>query len=147
MIQIKDTASVRGEFSMNIYRRGKLIEEYAEHNLIVNGARQCMAHLVAGETAGKSITSIAFGVAGDAPTPENASISGAFVKPVSGFSYPETSRLVIDWHLSVDEANGMAIKEFGLLAGDGTLFARKNRAEPINKSNDISIDGQWVIIF
>jgi hypothetical protein len=47
----------------------------------------------------------------------------------------------------VSEANGMAIREFGLLTANGTLFARRIRANPIYKESDISIEGEWIIIF
>jgi hypothetical protein len=57
--------------------------------------------------------------------------------------------------LGTTEANGMAILEFGLMSDDGTLFSRRIREDengtpvnkPINKESDISIIGQWIIIF
>jgi hypothetical protein len=53
----------------------------------------------------------------------------------------------VNWKLLVSEANGKAIREFGLLTEDGTLFARRIRANPIYKESDISIEGEWIIIF
>jgi hypothetical protein len=60
-----------------------------------------------------------------------------------------------NWSLGTTEANGMAIHEFGLMSDDGTLFSRRIREDqngnpinkPINKESDISIIGQWIIIF
>jgi hypothetical protein len=81
--------------------------------------------------------------------PDDTEITDAFVKPVTEFSYPAPGRVEIAWNLLVSEANGLAIIEFGLMCADGTLFARKIRENPrpINKENDISVDGQWTIIF
>jgi hypothetical protein len=123
---------------MKVYQRGKLIEEYEDHNLIVDGARSVMARLIAGEVEGQSITHIALGTNGATPTPDDTEITEAFpTHPPAG------------WNLLVSEANGLAIIEFGLLCGDGTLFARKIREKPlpIYKEDDISVDGQWTIIF
>jgi hypothetical protein len=132
---------------MKVYQRGKLIEEYEEHNLIVDGARSSMASLIAGDVEGKSIATIAFGVNGTPPTLDNTEITSAFSKAITGFSYPTPGQVEFAWNLSVSEANGMAIIEFGLRSEDGTLFARKTRENPIHKADDISIEGQWLIIF
>jgi hypothetical protein len=40
----------------------------------------------------------------------------------------------------------MAIREFGLMTEDGTLFARRVRANPICKESNISIEGEWSFI-
>jgi hypothetical protein len=141
--------SMRGDFRVQIYRRGRLIEAYHDHNLIVDGARDAMARLIMEDVAGKRITHIALGTNGAAPTPDDTAITGTFVKVISGFSYPVPGQAEITWNLSVSEANGLAIIEFGLICADGTLFARKIRenSKPIYKEDDISIDGQWTIIF
>jgi hypothetical protein len=96
---------------------------------------------------GKSIARIAFGTSGDVPTPEDTEITGPFVKPLSGVSFPETGGVEFQWDLLSTEANGKAILEFGLLCADGTLYARRNRATPINKDSDIALEGQWIINF
>jgi hypothetical protein len=144
---IIEQARVEGSFSMRVYRKGKLVETYEDHNLIVNGGREQMARLVAGNVANRHITKIAFGTNGDDPLPPDTAITGAFVKPVTGYEYPAFNKVQINWSLAVNENNGMAISEFGLFCADNTLFARKIRATPLNKEDDISIEGQWVIVF
>jgi hypothetical protein len=140
---------MRGDFRIRVYRRGRLIETYHDHNLIVDGAREAMAQLIVEEAAGKRITHIALGTNGAVPTPDDTVITEAFAKPITGFSYPVSGQVEIAWNLLVSEANGLAIIEFGLICADGTLFARKIREKPkpIYKEDDISIDGQWTIIF
>jgi hypothetical protein len=147
MLKIMDKFPIQGIFSMEVYRKGKLIETYADSNLIVNGARIQASHLVAGDVLGRSIAKIAFGTNGVPPQDTDTIIANKFDKPVSGFGYPETGQVQVNWELLTTEDNGMAIMEFGLITADGTLFARKTRNKPIYKESDISISGQWTIVF
>ncbi len=160
----------RGLFKMTQRRNGRIIERYEDHNLIVNNAKLLMAHLIGGDTTGKSITNIAFGTNGTAPTPDDSMNTHPFSKAVSGVTYPGflseevnwgpvlglPSDLItewtgyqvqFDWVLLTSEDNGHAICEFGLLSGNQTLFARKTRNNPIHKAPDISIEGSWIITF
>jgi hypothetical protein len=123
-----------------------LIEDYEEHNLIVNGARTAMAYLVGG-SSNRNINRIAFGTNGTAPSTSDTAITAAYTKAVVGFAYPAAGQIEITWNLLVGEANGKAIREFGLLCADGTLFSRKNRAKAIEKEEDISLEGKWLIMF
>jgi hypothetical protein len=146
-VKVTDKFPMRGIFTMKVYEDGKLIEEYTDTNLIVNGARVHAAHLFAGDVSGMSIAQIAFGTNGTVPTDADASITNQFAKPVSGFEYPAMGQVQVNWELLVTEDNGQAIMEFGLLAADGTLLARKVRNAPIHKESDISIEGHWTIVF
>jgi hypothetical protein len=132
---------------MRAFRRGTLIETYQDRNLIVNGARAALAALIAGEGSGKTVSGIAFGTNAAVPAPDDTGITGAFTKTLDGFVFPAPGRAEFRWSLASAEANGLAISEFGLLCADGTLFARKNRAAPIYKDSDITLEGQWLITF
>jgi hypothetical protein len=145
--RFKEPAPVRGDFHIRVYWRGKLIEEYEEHNLIVNSARLAMTKLVAGAGTGKNINRIAFGTNGNIPVAGDTAITSPYTKNISSISYPANNKVEFAWSLGTDEANGKAISEFGLLCADGSLFARKSRTKPLNKDSDIAIDGQWIIIF
>jgi hypothetical protein len=136
---------MHGQFRLKVYRKGKLIETYEDHNLIVDGAKAALALMLAGQGDGKNVTSIAFGTRGDVPVPEDTEITEPFTKAVTSISFPATGQVQFNWNLLTTEANGKAILEFGLLLADGTLFARKTRAEPINKDSDIALEGQWLI--
>jgi len=138
---------LEGIFRLKVYRSGVLVEEHEDSNLIVNEARIQMACLVAGEGAGRHIAGIAFGTNGTLPNAADKTITNQYARPVEGFSYPAMGQVQFDWQLPVTENNGLAILEFGLLTEDGTLFARRVRSVPINKEADISLEGQWVIIF
>jgi hypothetical protein len=144
---IQEIVPMRGEFRLWVYRRGILIEEYEDNNLIVNGALTAMAYLVSGGGTEKLINRIAFGTNGNAPSTSDTTITSAYNKAVSSFTYPAAGQVEINWNLLVGEANGKAIMEFGLLCTDGTLFARKNRVKAIEKDSDISLEGKWLLIF
>jgi hypothetical protein len=157
-------------FKMTVRKAGEIIEQHEDHNLIVNNAKLLMAHLVGGDTTGKCITHIAFGTNGTPPTPDDTMITNPFFKPISTVTYPgylteevnwgpilglpgdlKTAwlgyQVQFDWKLLTSEDNGHAIREFGLVSGNQTLFNRKTRTNPIHKESDISIEGLWIITF
>jgi len=146
---------MRGILNYQVFKNGVLIEEVKGQNLILNGARNQMAHLIAGDVASRNITKIAVGVNATPPIVTNTTITGAFIKNLDGYSFPAMGQVQFDWSLGTSEANGMSIIEFGLMSEDGTLFSRRIREDengnpinkPINKESDISIIGQWIIIF
>ena len=147
MQKLVERFPVKGIFKMTVRKNGKVIEEYEDHNLIVNGARNQAARMFAGDVTGRSIKSIAFGTSGTAPVVTDTAITGAYTKDVEGFSYPDMGQIQTNWELGTNENNGMALMEFGLLSADGTLLCRKVRENPIYKESDISIEGHWTWIF
>jgi hypothetical protein len=147
MVQIKERQNYRGSFRLRAYDEGKLVRDYENHNLIVNGANKAMAHLVAGDFGGYFVSKIACGTNDDAANVTDTGITDAFSKEVSGVTLSEVGRVLFDWHLENNENNGTVINEFGLLTEDDTLFARIVLEAPINKTSQIAVDVQWIIIF
>ncbi|WP_319557892.1 hypothetical protein [Thiomicrorhabdus sp.] len=146
-MKITEKTSLQGEFSLIIKdKHGKTLQAIKEPNLIVSGAKNQLARLIGGNMTNRQITQIGFGTGASAASPDNTGLTNGFFKPVSVVSYPAIGQVAFSWSLSTAEANGLAITEFGLRCADGTLFSRKVRAA-INKSDDISIDGTWTIIF
>lgn len=139
---------IKGIFRLKIYdaKTGRLIEEYEDKNLVVNGGRTAVTKLLGGEGSGKSLTKIAFGTNSTAPTAADTLITGAYSKSLGSVSYPTVSSVRWNWELNDTEANGMAIVEFGILCNDNTLFARKTR-DVINKNSSIRLVGTWEISF
>jgi len=146
-IKFREAIPMRGHFIMRVYKSGKLFERYEDHNLIVNGAKNAAAHLLAGDMQGKHISKIAFGTSGNIPTPDDTEIVSSFVRNISAVGYPALGHAEFRWNLLASEANGKDIMEFGLLCEDGTLFARKVREKAIPKASDIALEGEWIIIF
>ena len=146
-MKVTERFPVRGIFELTVKKGGQVIETYRDDNLIVNGARNQAARFFAGDGANRAIAKIAFGTSGAAPAVTDTVITNADTKAVSGFEYPDMGQVQTNWILNTDEANGMAIMEFGLLSADGTLLCRKIRDNPIHKEADISIEGHWTWIF
>lgn len=145
-MKFSDENRLRGVFLLRVYRKGKLVEEYRDDNLIVNAAKVALARLIAGEGAGKVVSTIGFGTNGDGPHPGDTALTNAFVKAIASHDYPAPGQVRFNWNLSVTEANGKDIAEFALGCSDGSLFARKTR-RPISKDADLALDGSWTIIF
>jgi hypothetical protein len=147
MVQIRERQRYRGSFGITVYDQGNLVRTWHKHNLIVDGAKGVMAHLVGGDFDGYFIDKIACGASDDAADVADTAITDAFSKAVNDISFPETDQVQFDWYLDNTEHNGNEINEFGLLTEGGTLFARIVLDEPINKTAQISVDVQWIIIF
>lgn len=128
-------------------RKGEIVFDFTEHNLIVDTAKTVLSRLISNPSAtSKVITQIGFGSGAVSPTVLDTALTSQFAKPLDGYAYPGSDRVKFNWSLGYGEANGLAITEFGLLAQDGSLFSRKVRGV-ITKSDDLSLSGDWTIIF
>lgn len=143
---INDQITLRGQLSITLHRAGQQPQTITEHNMIMTAAKSALARLIAGQGSGKNINRIAFGTNGVGPTPNDQAISEAYTKAVSAITFPTEGQARFAFTLSESEANGLNIRELGLLCADGTLFARKVRGL-IEKTSDLSITGSWTIIF
>lgn len=136
-----------GDFYLEVFRRGKLIEVFEEKNLIVVGSQQAHAKLLGGDVTGQSVTQIGFGTGTVAPAFGNTALTSAYTKALDGHSYPATNQVQFAFSLGTTEANGVAISEFGLLTASGALYSRKTRTAPLNKDSDLTFQGNWTISF
>ncbi len=137
-----------GILEYRVRRNGIVVEAVLEENLIVNGARDAMALLLGGDGAGKTLDRIGFGTNGAAPAGADTELTGAFVKALGVKTYPATGKIQWTWTLTNLEANGLSIREFGLLCTDDTLFSRKIRSSgAIEKDSDVDLEGTWTILF
>ena len=140
--------SLKGCFELQIINAntGEIIENYIDKNLVVNGGRTAVMRLLGAADANKQLTKLSVGTNGTAPVGTDNAITGAFTKSLGTVTYPTISSVKFAWQLGAGEANGIGIREFGLLCLDNTLFARKTR-ELINKNSDIILNGSWTISF
>jgi hypothetical protein len=148
-LSFTERQQTQGILRYTIFKNGVTLEEVEEHNLIVTVGRTQMAHLLAGELTGKQVSKISFGTSGAAPALTDTQIANPYTKNLLGFTYPAAGQVKFNWNLTTAEANGKAILEFGLICTDLTLFSRRIResGKPINKESDISLEGDWTIIF
>ncbi len=145
-MNITDTISMRGIFELAIYRHGQKIEDYRENNLILTATRSAIVQMLAGVGSGEAVKKIGFGSNGTAPVPGNSALANAYIKNVSGHTFPADGQVRFSWSLAASEANGLAITEFGLLTASNTLLARKTRGA-IQKESDLALEGSWTLIF
>jgi hypothetical protein len=136
-----------GHFRLSIWRRGLLIDEMSERNLIVSNSQSIHAHLLGGAVANNSVTQIAYGTGSAPAAVGNTAITNPYAKPLDSVAYPATNQVQFNFSLGSAENNGVAISEFGLLTAGGLLYARKVRTSPLNKDTDLSFTGSWTISF
>ena len=99
MTEDKEQVAMRGDFRLRIYRKGVLIEEQHDPNMIMNVAKDAMAKLIGGSGAGKTITKIGFGTNATVPTPADTALTASFSKLVAGATYPVLGQVAFAWSL------------------------------------------------
>ena len=144
-MNLNEDITLAGTLEITVRRGDEVIEQWRDENLIVNGARDMLAQLIAGDGNGQAVTQIGFGVGESPASPDDTALTGAYVRNLTGHDYPAAGQVRFQFSLATSEANGLVIREFGLIAADGALFSRKVRGG-IEKNDDISLDGTWTII-
>lgn len=134
-----------GLICFDVKKRGKIIEHYEDHNLIVTLGRQRMAELLAGISSA-TVTQIGVGTGGTAATVDDTGLTDAVLIPITSAT---AEGKVARFNFVIDQAtaNGLKIKEFGLFCSDGAMFSHRTRTGVIEKADDIEIDGYWEIRF
>ncbi len=137
-----------GRLELWIYRNGELIEYDPGENLVLKGYQTICSKLIGGASSATwAITQIGFGTNSSAAAFNQTVLTSAFIKDLDAPTYPATNKVAFPFTLDSGEANGKAIREFGLLAANNTLFARRVRSGVLNKTVDISLSGRWIIEF
>lgn len=143
---------VTGDFHLQVYRRGNPVERIDDHNLVVYTGRERLAQLLAGKTT-NTIAYVGVGTSGKDEADEDQTLTGQQLFPITGSSVDGRDAR-FDFAIGTADANGMAIREFGLFCADKTMFSHRIRrrkdtgaAAVIDKQEDVSIEGYWVIHF
>lgn len=152
MSNFKDMAGPRGIFTLKVFSdTGEPLDFFQDENLVTTTGREGLAQMLAGDVAlvdgPKNIQSGAFGTNPAAATLLDAALSDAVLKELTAIDYPTQNSVMFSFSLELTEGNGLAIQEFGLITGDGSLFARKVRETAINKTSVIRLEVDWQIIF
>ncbi len=157
---------LRGSVDFLTMRNGIIIDRWQSSNLIVDIGRDAMARLLGGNRT-TFVTKIGFGTNGTPTQPQDTALANMFSKPLenvrySGYTgnyYGENvavapGQIRFEYFLNTTEANGLQIRERGLLFSDNTLFARVLRPQTpggqpdmILKQNDMTLAGAWTIYF
>lgn len=134
-----------GEVDIKVFKDGQLIDRIQENNLVVTLGKTNIAKLLGGDAAGKKISKIAVGTNGDQPNVANNAITNIFSKALSNVTYPDANSALFHFDITDAEANGLTIREFGLLNDDNVLCARKVRDAAIEKTASVRLVGTWKI--
>lgn len=140
---------VTGEIHLKVYRRGKVISEIDDHNLVVESARRRLAQLAAGKVGNYSesyITHIGVGSGSTAESVNDTTLENQQLFPLTSTEVNERD-VKCSFYIANDEAVGLAIREFGLFCSDGTMFSHRVRQGVIEKLEDIEIRGYWILHF
>jgi hypothetical protein len=144
-----DKAKIKGEFRLKVFRKGKLVENIRERNLIVDSGFELVQQLLSSAAADKHISKIAFGnlASGEPvqPTAASTTVPGQFLqKGFATVTFPTTRSVSFNWSMEGNEGNGNNVAYFGLQNDDNELFAAKARPA-IVKTEDIVLEGTWII--
>ena len=145
MLAFHDVQQCRGEFHIEIHRDGKVIETFGDHNLVVNSGRARLAELAAGKSD-RTITQIGLGTGSATEAEEDTALENQQLFPLSAVSV-EGRDARFDFVIGENDANGLAIREFGLFCSDGTMFTHRVRRGVIEKESDIELHGYWILHF
>lgn len=145
-MKLEDRApTVKGEFHIKILRGGRLIRDVEDHNLVVDSGRIRTAEL-AGGLSSAYISQIGIGTGAEPETATDTALTDQQLFPVSATSI-DGRDLRFDFTIGEDQANGLAIREFGLFCADGTMFSHRVRSGVIEKADDMQIIGYWILHF
>lgn len=148
--------SVKGEFAIGIYRQGRLVREWSDHNLVVLSGRHRLAEMAAGKST-SHITYIGVGSGREKEKDADTSLTEQQLFPVAESTVTDQDAR-FDFVIGEDQANGLSIREFGLFCTDETMFSHRVRIHvdedtkeekvlTIDKESDIEIRGYWIIHF
>jgi hypothetical protein len=139
----KDRIKITGTFRCKVYKRGELILEYVDKNLVVQAGLDWIGKMIAGDTVTSTLTKVGFGTSNTAPSLSDTSLTSVFSKPANSVDN-HTGTITVDWQLDPGECNGRTIQEFGLMLSEDYLFAMKI-VLVIAKEIDTRATGTWTI--
>ena len=151
--EFEDTPKTcRGEFFIEILKNGKPIDDFHNHNLVVNLGRERLAQLAAGLSR-NHITQIGVGTGTEIETETDTELQDQLLLPLSNVSV-DGRDAKFEFIIGENEANGMSITEFGLFCADDSMFSHRVRRDEdtgkigvIDKMDDMELRGYWLLHF
>ncbi len=108
--------------------------------MILESYYDAVRRLLANGDTGKIITSVGFG---SSDASEAEALTDAVIVPVDSVNFADDPhKLQVVWKLPRNQANGLQIREIGLLTADGTMIARRTRGL-IEKTEDMELGDTW----
>lgn len=108
---------------VTLYESKRLL--WQGQNLFVNTGLPLLANLIAGITAGQSVSAIGFGSGAAAPAISDSGLSAppAYYNAIGSYSFPSSGSVQFNYSLQVTDygANGITIQELGLFANSASV--------------------------
>ena len=153
MLKFEDkVTTLRGEFHFDVLKNGHKIDSYTDHNLIVNAGRHRLAQMATGDNS-TAIEFIGVGSGGADEDAGDTALSEQCLVPLTAKTV-EGLDARFDFTIGREQANDLAIREFGLFCADEVMFSHRVRRKQsdgtpavIEKQDDITIQGYWIIHF
>ena len=135
----------KGEFHIDVFKDGRCVDSYGDHNLVVESGRIRLAELAAGKSSAY-ITQIGIGEGSTTEKDTDTALENQMLFPLNDASVTDRDARC-DFSIDNTQGNGLKIHEFGLFCADGTMFSHRVRKGVIEKENDITIKGYWILHF
>lgn len=121
---------------------GRTIET---HNIVVSDGLNVITNVITGGS--NYITQMAFGTGTNAEAISDTSLqTQVFVDGMTKTTATD-NEIAYQYYLASTSANGNDLSEVGLVASDGTLFARTAISPAITKTDSITVTFTWTISF
>jgi len=137
-----DKLELHGRLTLTTYLKGIKQKTVCGNNLIVASGYLALLQGLSG-IANKTISKVQIGTNSNTPVSSNTVITNA-VDIVITSKVATSTELIIKFAIGANTGNESTFQEFGLILADGTLFSRKSWPA-INKIQDLTIEGTWVI--
>lgn len=134
--------NVSGVLTLKAYKKGALIWEKTDHNLIVNGGYNAILSCLKGDT-GFDISKVKVGQDETGAHVEDTELLAPIELSITSKTIIG-NKLVIEFVFGESVGNGTVWGEFGLFTTNGTLFSRK-AWNPFTKISDLTLNGTWEI--
>lgn len=145
MVLEDNTRSCKGEFHVELIKNDMVVGRVDDHNLVVDSGRVRLAELSTG-TSTNHITHIGVGDGTDAEKASDSTLGHQQLFALEKASVSGRDAR-FDFVIDNSQANGLKIHEFGLFCADGVMFSHRVRSGVIEKADDITIKGYWILHF
>lgn len=144
---IQDRLKPRGHVRLEVWRGGSLTL-CESNNLITNIGRGRFPRIFGGDPTAKRPSQIAIGSGAGLASPTDTTITDAFIVPFSAAPTYSGFGVLFQATVLAEQANGQAVREFGLMDEDEALLARWVRpGGEFVKADDMRLLIFWKIDF
>lgn len=140
-----ESLKATGTLHVKELRRGRVLREWQEHNIVVDVGRTREAELLAG-TSTAAIKYVGVGTGTAAASVLDTGLTDCAYTEVTKAEVGN-SKVRFDFKVDSKTANGLKISEFGLFAADKVMFSHRVRKGTIDKDDETEIEGDWTIQF